>query len=162
MISQAAEYSLRAILCLAQKPGQALKAQELADTARVPLGYLAKTLQTLVRAGIITSQRGQKGGFTLGIPPSDLTLLAVVSAVDPSHRVHECPLHLPEHAVRLCGLHRTLDEAAAAAERVLAGATVGDLVEEARLPSECEHARGAAAAPPDRPHVLSLPVSAIL
>ena len=132
MISQSAEYSLRAALCLAaaHPPGSALTTQQIADRTRVPAGYLAKVLQTLGRAGIVTSQRGLNGGFALAVAPDALTLLAIVSAVEPSRRITECPLGNPDHALNLCPLHRRLDAAAAHVERMLRESTVADVLAE--------------------------------
>jgi Rrf2 family nitric oxide-sensitive transcriptional repressor len=140
MISQSAEYSLRAVLCLAAQPaGSALTTQQIADRARIPAGYLAKVLQTLGRAGIVTSQRGLNGGFSLAVPPNALTLLAIVSAVEPSRRITECPIGNPDHALSLCPLHRRLDAAAAGVERMLRETTVADVLVESVGQPLCEH-----------------------
>ena len=141
MISQSAEYSLRAVLCLAAQPaGAALTTQQIAERARIPAGYLAKVLQTLGRGGIVTSQRGLNGGFSLAVAPDALTLFAVVSAVEPSRRITECPIGNPDHAPNLCPLHRRLDAAAAGVERMLRETTVADVLAESRGATPlCEH-----------------------
>jgi Rrf2 family protein len=128
LISQAAEYAMRAVLLLARASGRPLTNQQIAASARIPGGYLAKVLQHLVRAGIVASQRGAKGGFVLGRSPDRLTLMDVVEAVDPSRRIANCPLGLPEHANRLCPLHDRVDAAMAAAERELRAATIVELL----------------------------------
>jgi Rrf2 family transcriptional regulator, nitric oxide-sensitive transcriptional repressor len=127
MISHAAEYALRAMLLLASRGGEPLTTSQLAAQARIPGGYLAKVLQVLVRAGLVSSQRGVNGGFVLGRPAVGLTLMDIVRAVDPSHRIRCCPLGIPEH-VSLCPLHRRIDAAVAAAEAELRGTTLSDLV----------------------------------
>ena len=138
MISQSAEYSLRAALCLAAA-GSALTTQQIADRARIPAGYLAKILQILGRAGLVTSQRGLNGGFNLAIAPDTLTLLDIVSAVEPSRRITECPLGNPDHALNLCPLHRRLDAAAAGVERMLRETTVADVMAESLGAPLCKH-----------------------
>ena len=131
MLSQSAEYSLRAVMCLAAQPaGGALTTQQIADRARIPAGYLAKILQTLGRHGIVTSQRGLNGGFSLAVAPRGLTLLAIVSAVEQSRRITECPIGNPDHAPNLCPLHRRLDAAAAGVERMLRETTVAEVLAE--------------------------------
>ena len=140
MISQSAEYSLRAVMCLAAQPaGTALTTQQIADRARIPAGYLAKILQTLGRHGIVTSQRGLNGGFSLAIAPDGLTLLAIVSAVETSRRITECPIGNPDHAPNLCPLHRRLDAAAAGVERMLRETTVADVMAESLGVPLCDH-----------------------
>ena len=131
MISQSAEYSLRAVLALAaQPPGTAMTNQQIAARSRIPAGYLAKVLQILARAGIVSSQRGLNGGFSLAIAPEALTLLTIVSAVETSRRITECPLGDPQHTLNLCPLHRRLDDAAAGVERMLRETTVADVLSE--------------------------------
>ena len=128
MISRTAEYALRAVVCLAVNGGLPLTTQQIAGASRVPPGYLAKILQSLVKAGIITSQRGMNGGFLLGRPPEQMTLLDVIQSVDGSHRIGGCPMGIEEHRNALCPLHQRLDQAAAVAEQVLNGASIDDLL----------------------------------
>ena len=127
-ISQTAEYALRAVVCLAGNPDRPMTTREIAEITRVPADYLSKVLQTLVRGKIVTSRRGLGGGFTLCCSPEKLTILHVVTAVDPIQRIHECPLHLDEHRHALCPLHRRLDEAMAAIEASLRNTTVAEIM----------------------------------
>jgi Rrf2 family protein len=123
------EYALRAVVSLAAAaPGPRTTAQIAADT-KVPTGYLAKVLQILVGASIVHSQRGIKGGFTLARTPERITALDVVNAVEPIRRIRECPLGRAEHASALCPLHRRMDSALAALERVYKGVSLASLVE---------------------------------
>jgi Rrf2 family protein len=152
MISQSAEYALRALLCLASQrqpvvasPAAALTTQQIAQRSQIPQGYLAKVLQILVRAGLITSQRGLNGGFVLSDDPACISLFDVVSAVEPSRRIRTCPLGLSEHRDQLCPLHRRLDEAAAGVEQMLRATTLADVVAESSNCSVgglCPHNQG--------------------
>src|SRR5262245_22573295 len=130
MISQSAEYCLRAVVCLAMAPGRALTTRQIARAAHVPVGYLAKILGALARAGIVASRRGTHGGHTLGRNPQELSMLDVVQIVDPSSRIRQCPLGLGARGTSLCSLHRQLDRAIAQAEQALRSVTVADLLAE--------------------------------
>ena len=127
MISQTAEYALRAIVYLADKCDVPQTTQQIADVTRVPAGYLAKVLQTLGRSGTVRAQRGLHGGFTLAVPPEKLTVLDVVQAVDPVQRIEHCPLGIPEHK-SLCPLHARLDATAAMVEETLGSSTIAELL----------------------------------
>lgn len=127
MISQTAEYALRAVVYLAEKPDVPQTTQQIADVTRVPPGYLAKVMQTLGRSGIVRAQRGLHGGFTLTAAPEELTVLDVVQAVDPVRRIEHCPLGIPEHKT-LCPLHARLDDTAAMVEKALGASTIADLL----------------------------------
>src|SRR5438067_9463549 len=124
MISQTAEYALRAVVCLGTEGARPLTTQAIADRARVPAGYLAKVLQSLGRAGIVGSQRGLRGGFVLARTLDELTVLDVINAVDPLKRIKRCPLGLAAHGQRLCPLHQRLDEGIALVESLFEGTTI--------------------------------------
>jgi Rrf2 family protein len=129
LLSRTAEYALRAVVRLAAHGGQAQTAQQVAAATGVPAGYLAKILQRLARRGIVASQRGLRGGFTLARDPRSLSLLDVVTIVDPVRRITTCPLGGGGHGRDLCPLHRRLDLALAGVERVLAEARVSELLD---------------------------------
>jgi DNA-binding IscR family transcriptional regulator len=65
----------------------------------------------------------------LARPADSITLLDVVNAVDPLHRITECPLRLKSHARRLCALHQRLDDITATAERALQETTLADVLQ---------------------------------
>lgn len=143
MFSQTVEYALRAVVHLASTAPAAQTTEEVARATRVPQAYLSKVLQGLVQAGIVRSQRGIGGGMALAQPPDKLTILAVVNAVDPIQRINTCPLGLAAHGVRLCPLHKRLDQALALVEQAFATTTLQEVIDE---PSEsvplCEFPRG--------------------
>lgn len=128
MFSTTLEYALRAVTWLAGRPGEGMTAQRIAEATQVPEDYLSKVLQQLVRGQVLVSQRGRHGGFQLARPAGEISMLAVVNAVDPIPRISQCPLHLREHGVRLCPLHRRLDQAYESVERAFAETTLEELV----------------------------------
>src|SRR5262245_25633068 len=113
MFSQTVEYALRAVVHLAAEAPRGRTTDEIAQATRVPRAYLSKVLQSLVRSGVVKSQRGLGGGMTLVVPAEELTILAVVNAVEPIERIRTCPLGLAAHGVHLCPLHHRLDAALA-------------------------------------------------
>lgn len=127
MISQTAEYALRAVVYLAEQDGPRTNVQ-IAQATDVPVGYLAKVMQQLSRARIVNAQRGPNGGFTLRDAATDLTVLAVINAVDPIRRFPECPLKLAHHGKNLCPLHKKLDDTAQQAEECFAATSIQDLL----------------------------------
>lgn len=127
MISQTAEYALRAVVDLSYHHGRSRTAKQIAQATRVPAQYLAKVLQDLHRNDIVRSQRGLGGGFSLAREPQRITVFDVLNAVDPPKRIRACPLGLASHRDRLCPLHHKLDEAMAAAERAFKNATIAEV-----------------------------------
>jgi Rrf2 family nitric oxide-sensitive transcriptional repressor len=128
VISRTAEYALRAVIWLAYHADQPQTTQQIAVGTAVPAGYLSKVLQALGRAGVVHSQRGLHGGFLLQSGPDKLTVLEVVNAVAPLHRMVRCPLDLDEHRHSLCRLHELINRAMGRIEEVFGGATINDLI----------------------------------
>lgn len=107
LLSQTAEYALRAMAGLATiPPGVPVRATDLSRATAVPPHYLAKVLRRLVLADLLTSQKGQGGGFTLARAAERITfmdILVAVDAISPEGRCafgwevcgedHPCPLH---------------------------------------------------------------------
>ena len=134
LISQTAEYALRAAVALA-KETEPIVTNRLAEITQIPVGYLYKVLQQLRRGGLVRSQRGLNGGFTLALSPKKMTILAVLNAVDPPRRIRECPLNLEEHQAMLCPLHKKIDDALAATEKAFGKTTLADLLTDHRRPT---------------------------
>lgn len=130
MLSQTVEYALRAVVHLADQAPAARTTEQIAEVTKVPQAYLSKVLQALKRAGVVDSQRGVGGGITLVATPDKLTILDVVNAVDPIERITTCPLGLEAHGVRLCPLHRRLDQALAMVEDAFRSTTVAEVLAE--------------------------------
>lgn len=139
MISRTAEYALRAIVYLADQGGKALTTQQIAEATRVPAGYLSKVLQSLGRAGLVVSQRGLHGGFTLGQEPEEISVLTVINAVDPIQRIRRCPLGVKSHENQLCPLHQRLDSAMEMVEQAFGETSVAELLgDPSRIHPLCE------------------------
>ena len=130
MFSQTVEYALRAVVHLADQAPRARTTDQIAAVTRVPKAYLSKVLQSLCRAGIVHSQRGSGSGMTLTRPPEELTILEVVNAVEPIGRIRTCPLGLTAHGMRLCPLHRRLDNALALVENAFRRTTLAEVLAE--------------------------------
>jgi Rrf2 family transcriptional regulator, nitric oxide-sensitive transcriptional repressor len=129
MFSQTAEYALRAVVYLASQEGTPRTTQEIAAATQVKLAYLSKVMQSLGRKGLVQSQRGLHGGFTLTRPPTELTVLDIIVAVDPIQRIKSCPLGIKGH-INLCPLHRRLDQAMMLVEDALRKSTLAELLAE--------------------------------
>lgn len=83
MLSQTAEYALRAVLHLAREGTDGpVRVDDIAQALDVPRNYLSKILHVLARSGVLTSTRGPHGGFELAGPATDMTLSDVVEEFD--------------------------------------------------------------------------------
>ena len=83
-ISVKVDYACRVMAELARLhgSGQLAQIEHLATTEDVPANFLAQILGRLRTAGLITSRRGNLGGYTLARPPEDITLYDIMIAAE--------------------------------------------------------------------------------
>jgi len=82
-VSKSTGYALLAASYIAlQKDKGVVLSQHIAKEYHIPLEYLLKILQQMVRANILHSKRGPGGGFSLAKHPKKITLLDIIEAVE--------------------------------------------------------------------------------
>jgi Rrf2 family protein len=96
MLSKTAEYALRAMVYVALQAAAGKKTgiKEIARELELPLHFIGKILQDLVRKGIMASLKGPNGGFYLDRPASDITIMDVVRVIDGVEAFKKCGLGL--------------------------------------------------------------------
>jgi Rrf2 family transcriptional regulator, nitric oxide-sensitive transcriptional repressor len=125
MFSQTVEYALRAMVQLAADAPEASTTQAIAESTHVPAAYLAKVLQSLRRAGLISSRRGVGGGVRLARPPKKINLLEVINAVEPLKRSVEAPKRAAGSS--LAPLNQKLDAMLGALQKGCASTSLFDV-----------------------------------
>jgi Rrf2 family cysteine metabolism transcriptional repressor len=86
-----AEYGVRLLIQLGRRQGQppvSLKA--IAEQERLPLAYLERIAALLKKAGLLTATRGAHGGYLLAHPPEEITMDAVVLALEGAIAPMDC------------------------------------------------------------------------
>lgn len=112
MLSSACQDTIRAAVWLSTKPqGQFHRIQEISDALGLPFHFMAKSLQKLVHADILISQRGAAGGVSLSQEATEITLLSIIEAVDGTTFFDACVLGIGEcEAEKPCALHAQWDK----------------------------------------------------
>src|SRR5271163_3633541 len=114
-ITSKSPYAVLALAELARSPGsEPVPIGELARRREVPVQFLEQLFAVLRRGGVISSQRGVKGGYRFAREPSTITVLEVVELLDG-------PLGRDAEGI--------FAEAAEAARAVLARTTIADVLE---------------------------------
>jgi Rrf2 family cysteine metabolism transcriptional repressor len=114
-ITSKSPYAVRALVELHRlSDAEPTPIGELARRGEIPVQFLEQLFATLRRAGLLRSQRGVKGGYSFAVDPHQLTVLEVVELLDGP---------LGQDAAGIFA------EAAEAARRVLAEATIADVAE---------------------------------
>lgn len=128
MITQTSELALRALLLLALEAGdEPLSPRQLAERLDCSQSYLAKVLGMLVKARLLRSFRGAKGGVLLARAPEAISLKDVVEACEGVLVGNYCrSLAVP--GVAVCAFHQAMSEVHEATVSTLARWTLADLV----------------------------------
>jgi Rrf2 family protein len=134
-MSAGVEWAIHCCILLSQAD-QPVPVQRLAEFHGVSRTYLAKHLQLLSRAGLVTSSEGRTGGYALTRPANAITALDVVLAIEGDESTFRCteirqngPLPAsPEACKRACGVARVMYAADHAWRVSLAGVTIADIV----------------------------------
>ena len=90
-ITREGDYGIRSILYLARQPFNKVSfVNEISEESKIPRSFLAKILQKLVKAKIVRSYRGVKGGFSLAKPAKEITVLDVLAAIEGKMTINIC------------------------------------------------------------------------
>src|SRR5215813_12171430 len=82
-LTKKADYGLMAMRHLAEHGhGAACSAKDVAESYGIPQEALAKILQRLAKAGLLISQHGTNGGYTLARDPVTISAFEVIQAID--------------------------------------------------------------------------------
>lgn len=95
-ISKKADYALMALQHIASvqagdvAPGRVVNTKEIAEEYNIPLELLAKVLQLLARNGMIESQNGPKGGYSLARNAADITIAQILESIEGPLGITDC------------------------------------------------------------------------
>ncbi len=128
-ITKQADYGLILLVRLAAEPGRVHPAADLATAAGLPLPMAGKILKRLAHEGLLESQRGAGGGYSLARDPATIDVAAIVTALDGPIALTDCLAHGPEECDHAAGCptqghwHRISQ----AIRQALEGVTLADL-----------------------------------
>ncbi len=130
VITRATEYAVRTVIFLAQQPkDDIVLKKDICRTQEVTPAFLTKILQPLIKAGIVTSQRGVGGGFLLAKDPGEITMLDILQAEEGPLKLNHCMTdHDFCHRDAYCSAHEVWHKAQSTMADVLKGFTITDLV----------------------------------
>ena len=123
------DYGARAVVDLARHYNRGpVQSSDIAARQGIPEAYLEQLLTVLRKGGLIRSTRGPHGGHELARPPAEISVADVIAAL-------EGPLAQngsedgSGHGAICCGIRELWQEVVAAAQGILEGTTIEDLVE---------------------------------
>jgi len=81
-VTSKSRYAVVAMAELARSGDRPIPIAQVAERREMPVQFLEQLFSTLRRDGLLQSQRGVKGGYTLARPPEQISVLEVVQALD--------------------------------------------------------------------------------
>lgn len=130
-LTREGEYAVRLVLYLApRKTDEVARRRDVSATMEIPHDFLGKIAQKLARAGILEILQGPKGGYRLALPPEEVTLLAVIEAIEGPVVLNQCLIQ-PTICRRsvACGAHKVWSKARTDLRQTLGAATFLEMVE---------------------------------
>jgi len=95
IFSSPTEYAMRGLSELALRgDDQRIMLDELVAGTNLPRDFMAKVFQRLVHAGLLRSAKGRGGGFSLGRPAHQITMMQIVEAIDGTQTMDRCVVGL--------------------------------------------------------------------
>lgn len=90
-LSKESDYGILILTEIVSTPDRLLfSARELGQETGIPHPMVSKVLKILTRSGILTSQRGPKGGYSLAKSPADISVFELISALEGPVALMEC------------------------------------------------------------------------
>jgi Rrf2 family iron-sulfur cluster assembly transcriptional regulator len=80
--SETVKYALLALAYLALNKDRLVKVEEIAEVQKIPKPFLSKIFHKLARERLLRSYKGPTGGFTLAVPPEQITIMDVIRCLD--------------------------------------------------------------------------------
>lgn len=103
-LTRRGDYAIRAVIALARHAPDIVRASQIADEMAIPRRFVAQVMTEVVRSHIAEEHLGRAGGYRLSRPPSDISVLDVVAAVEGDIGRRVCVLRNAP-----CGLDGTCD-----------------------------------------------------
>lgn len=128
-IARLTDYAIVLLTYFARATEQVRTARDLAAGTHIPLPTVCKVLKALSRGGLLVSQRGVKGGYSLARRPEEISIAAIIGVIDGPIAMTECSAHAPglcelEPACPVRSNWRRINQAVQGA---LDGITLGDM-----------------------------------
>ncbi len=89
-LSKKVEYGLVSLQYLALRNEDLISAKEISINLNISFEFLSKTMQSLMKFGLVKSQQGIRGGYSLTKPPSEITIAEILSALDEKTNIVDC------------------------------------------------------------------------
>jgi len=109
LLSRSTDYAIRALVYMAGDEDRIVSTADLDRDLKLPRPFMRKTLQTLQKAGHLSSVKGNKGGFRLETTPEKIRLIDLMTIFQGTISLGDCLFKKkPCNCIRACPLRKEI------------------------------------------------------
>lgn len=130
MLSNTCKYAIRSIVYLSVYASSTKKIgiKEVSEALDIPSPFLGKIMQTLARKKILNSIKGPHGGFSLGRPAADISIMDIVETIDGTDIFDICLVRTTHCSdEEPCGIHDKITALRKEMKETFINQTIDDL-----------------------------------
>ena len=138
MFSKSCQYAIQSVLYIAVHGNDngAVKVKEISETQEIPVHFLGKIMQNLVKHKILVSTKGPTGGFMLKEDKWNTTLLDIVEIIDGLDIFSQCGIGLKKCSdTQPCPIHNEYKVVKTRIRALLESRTIARMVKEVKAGS---------------------------
>ncbi|MEI6437876.1 MAG: Rrf2 family transcriptional regulator [Candidatus Omnitrophota bacterium] len=129
LLTRNTDYAVRALIYMAEKSPRRVSATDLERDLALPRPFMRKTMQTLQKAGYLSSIKGKNGGFVLALSTSKIRLADLIALFQGAVSMGECLFKKKIcECARTCPLRHEIKQIETMAIAHLRGVTVASLM----------------------------------
>ncbi|MFZ2452236.1 MAG: SUF system Fe-S cluster assembly regulator [Methylobacter sp.] len=136
-VGKLTDYATVILSVMAKDKNRVFAAMEMAAVTGIALPTVSKILKILVNAKVLMSTRGSKGGYTLASEPENITVAAIISALEGPIALTECSISKQAcEQASGCGIRANWHLINQTIHNALESVTLADLVRPLAVPEE--------------------------
>ena len=129
LLTRDTDYAIRALCFIAKRKNEVISAAQLVEELKIPRPFLRKILQKLNKTGVLKSQKGSGGGFSLAARADKILLTDLIKVFQGALKLNECHLkRKPCPDRQTCALKRKIDDIERYVSSQLGSITIGGLI----------------------------------
>lgn len=127
-LSKLTDYGTVALAHMAREPHAVYAAADVAAATHLTVPTVSKLLKCFTRAGLVTSQRGARGGYVLARPPEQITAVQIIDAIEGPVAITQCSLSHDRCGIEpVCGIGHNWQRITLAIREALGSITLAQL-----------------------------------
>jgi len=125
---------------MARKDERLVSVKEISDSMDLSFDFLSKTLQALLRTGIVVSQKGVRGGYKLARKPENISLYDIIDSLEEKKAIVEClePGGESCEKAEVCTIKDPLSVLQTKIDKLFLDTSIAEIAEEEKHDGDCK------------------------